>query len=568
MVSRVGRWVAIAGVVMTLAALSGVARSQSNVKLYLATVARFAPVVGGSAEWRQEGGNAQRTGYIAIEPRTPWTFLWSWNANDSNGGATCTNGNPETGHCYSINRQANSVAGGGYIFAPAGAHGLYAIHDHTGKAAWHLTGTFHGSPAYADGYVYAGSADGKLYRVDVATGIAQTYDAGSPINRGILIADGAVFALTESGRVHKVDPATLTAQWVYDSGATAVNGTGLAYSATRDLVIFGGDDLNVHAIHAANGTRQWRVKPTPNAPGFPNQFMFNWPVVAEINGVVIVRMRLAHPDGLWGFPRVQTNAEARDFLSANPATQNVFALDLDDGAKAFLPAIGFSGPEYQSTDPLALPTCQSTTSCAYLMVGPAPVVKVTADGAEVAYVPFRSQQGNPDDARWDTHLGEMVLNNSTVPGLVAGDLRFVQMGRRDSYIHIADELGDLSMAGNTLFHAHWGANEAIQILDRSATRGLTDANPITTAKLPTLIRQMQACGTPNLATHYTTCGMLQFGDTRYWASPGFWMYWNASPPNRGGGYPGDPNDKGYTYVSADLIIMQARDGELMVFAHN
>ena len=224
MVSRVGRWVAIAGVVMTLAALSGVARSQSNVKLYLATVARFAPVGGGSAEWRQEGGNAQRTGYIAVEPRTPWTFLWSWNANDSNGGATCTNGNPETGHCYSINRQANSVAGGGYIFAPAGAHGLYAIHDRTGKAAWHLTGTFHGSPAYADGYVYAGSADGKLYRVDAATGIAQTYDAGSPINRGILIADGAVFALTESGRVHKVDPATLTAQWVYDSGATAVNG--------------------------------------------------------------------------------------------------------------------------------------------------------------------------------------------------------------------------------------------------------------------------------------------------------------------------------------------------------
>ncbi len=568
MLNRSGRWVAIGAVVLALAAISAVARSQSNVKLYLTTLARFAPVGGASAEWSQEGGNAQRTGYIDIEPRTPWTVLWTWNASDASGGATCTNGDPETGHCYSVNKQTYAVAGGGYVFAPAGAHGLYGIFDHTGQAAWHLDGTFHASPAYADGFVFAGSADGKLYKVDAATGVAQTYDSGSPINRGILIADGSVFALTEAGRVHRVNPATMTAEWVYDSGATAANGTGLAYSATRHVILFGGDDLNVHAIRSADGTRQWRVKPSPNTPGFPNQFMMNWPVVAEVNGLVIVRMQLSHPDHLWDFPRVQDNTEARDYLAANPSAQNVFALDLDDGAKAFLPAIGFSGPEYQSTDPAALPSCHSTTSCAYLMVGPAPVVKVTADGAEVAYVPFRSQQGNPNDARWDTHLGEMVLNSSTVPGLVAGDLRFVQMGRRDSYIYIADELGDISMAGDTLFHAHWGANETIQILDRSATRGLTDANPITTAKLPAVMRQMQACGTPNYVTHYTTCGMLQFGDTRYWASPGFWMYWNASPPNRGGGFPGDSNRKAYTFVSGDLIVMQGRDGELMVFSHN
>ncbi|MBL8095624.1 MAG: PQQ-like beta-propeller repeat protein [Anaerolineales bacterium] len=545
--------------------------SQTTETLYLPSIHRTFYAGYGQTDgvWTQEGGNPQRTGYTPIEPKTPWTLLWTWNASDANGGATCPTGSPEDGHCYNANKQPNAVAGGGLIFAPAGAQGLYGIFDRTGQMAWHVTGaTFYASPAYADGFVYAGSADGRLFKVDAQSGQTQTYNAGSPINRGILAVGGYVYALTESGDLHKVDAATLTAAWVYDSGATAVWGTGLAYAASRAAVIFGGDDLNVHAVNAADGTRKWRVKPTPNTPGFPNQFMFNWPVVAEVNGLVLVRMRLAHPDGLWNFPRVQNNAEARTYLTNNPGMQNVFALDLDDGVKSFIPAIGFSGPEYQSTEPLALPTCGSSTSCAYLMVGPAPVVKVMPDGSEVAYVPFRSQQGNPNDARWDAHMGEMVLNSATVPGLVAGDLRFVLMGRRDSYVYIADELADISMAGNTLFHAHWGANETIQITDRSNSRGLTDANPIQTIKLPTVMRRIQACGgAPNLVTHYTTCGMLQFGDTRYWSPPGYWMYWNTSPSSSSG-IVGDRMRKGYTFVTNDLIIIQGFSGELMAFKHS
>lgn len=544
--------------------------SQTDGQYFLPLVARtYTTLVGKSAGvWMQEGGNPQRTGYTAVDPATPWTLLWSWNAATAAGGADCPDGNPEHGHCYAANKQPYSAAGAGLIFIPAGAQGLYAVFDHTGKTAWHLGGgVFNATPAYAGGFVFAGSADGRLFKVDVGSGGAQVYLTGSPINRGVLVAGGAVYVLTENGRLHKVDPVTLTAEWIYDAGAGAINGTGLAYSATRDVVLFGADDLTVHAVNAASGTRKWRVKPTPNPPGFPNQFLMNWPVVAEVNGLVLVRMRLSHPDTLWQFPRVQSNAEARAYLTANPAKQNLFALGLDDGAARFVPAVGFGGHEYQSTEPAALPTCGSSVSCAYLMVGPAPVVKVQPDGSEVAYVPFRSQQGNPNDARWDSHLGEMVLNDATLAGLAAGDLRWVQMGRRDSYIYITDELGEISMAGDVLFHAHWGANETIRIVNRAANLGLTAANPIVTAELPTLIRRIEACGTPNTVTHYTTCGMVLYGDTRYWASPGFWMYWNARP-TLATGITGDLMSKGYTYVTGDLIVMQGLSGEVLVFKHS
>ena len=57
-----------------------------------------------------------------------------------------------------------------------------------------------------------------------------------------------------------------------------------------------------------------------------------------------------------------------------------------------------------------------------LSPGPPPVVKTLPNGSQVAYVHFRNGQTKDSnwDGRWDSHLGEMVLNNNTVAGLTAG----------------------------------------------------------------------------------------------------------------------------------------------------
>lgn len=528
--------------------------------------------------WWQEAGNAQRTGFSPNNPNLPWTLRWTWNAADSTGGSTCTGGNPATGHCYDAPREARTVMGACCVYVPAGAHGLYALDKHTGAVRWRVSGaSFNTTPAYFKGYVYAGAADGRVFRVDVFNGFTQTRTLPAAVNRALLIAGEHVFALTQSGQLHKLDRDTLQTTWVYTANTSISEGTGLAYSASRDMVIFGGNDLYVHAVHASTGTQAWRVKPSPNPAGFPNQFLWYWPVVAEQNGVVFVRMRLDHNTGLWGYPSQSniwpnTNAAARTFLVNNPNQQNLFALDLDTGTPAFVPAVGYGGTE------------DWYAGAPFLTTGPLPAVRVWPNGDEVAYIHFRNGAASPNDGRQDSHMGEMVLNAGTVPGLVAGDMRFVRMacngscsllGGKSSYTHITDEQNPVTLAGNTLFHAHWGASESVVITDRGVTRGLAYTNPIQTTTNPSIIRRIQACGggtPPNNLTHWTTCGMGLYLDGRYWPSPGWWTYWNTyDPPTQNN--PGGQNAYSdgmrprYTYVSNGYVVVQGNGGELMVFAH-
>ncbi len=509
-------------------------------------------------EWTQEAGNAQRTGYTPTEPLEPWILLWTWNGPNSQGGSGA--------HFYTAPREARTVTGGCCVFVPAGPQGLYALAKEDGSVRWHSTiTTFNATPAYYAGWVFAGGNDGKLYKFDAETGAnLGSYQAGNPLNRGILVAGNSVYAVADNGRLHKVNPSNMSASWVYNAGSAA--STGLAYSESRDVILFGTADLYVHAVDNSDGSRSWRVKPSPNAAGFPNEYKHYWPVVAEQHGIVFVRMRLEHNDGLWGYPSTghiwpNSNAAARSFLVANPSQQNLFALDLDNGAKQFIPAVGYGGTE------------DLVNGEPYLTTGPVPVVKTLNDGTEVAYIHFRSGQSNPPDGRWDSHMGEMVLDSSTVSGLVAGDMRFVKMNQLGgngaySYVYLTDEQNPLTMAGNTLFHAHWGASESVRITNRASNLGLSFNNPIQTSNHPAVVRRMTACGSPNTTTHWTTCGMVLYGDQRYWPNPGWWTYWSTyDPPTPASTSYSDGMRPRYTYVSGDLIVVEGNGGELMVFLH-
>jgi putative pyrroloquinoline-quinone binding quinoprotein len=520
------------------------------------------------SEWTQEAHDAQRTGYTPIEPLEPWTLIWTWNGPDANGGT----GN----HLYTAPREARTVTGGKYVYVPAGANGLYALSKMNGQVGWHVTSAvFTATVAYdpESNYVFAGGLNGLLYKINADTGaVAQTYNANNALSRAVLLVGSSAYVVTDSGVLHKVSTATMTQVWTYSAGSGA--STGLAYSATRDVIIFGTNDLYVHAVNNSNGGQKWRVKPSPNMASFPNEYRWYWPVVADKHGVVFLRMQLAFSVA-WDDPGTgstiwpNSNAAARSFLQNNPSHQNLFALNLDDGSKKFIPAVGYSGTE------------DLYNGQAYLATGPLPVVKTLSDGTEVAYIPFRNGQSNPPDGRWDSHMGEMVMDSTTVPGLAAGDLRFVRMSRYNgyggnSYIFITDEQNPITMAGDTLIHAHWGASESVRITDRSTSKGLTYSNPIATLNHPPVIRRQTSCADKNATTHWTTCGLTLLYDGRYWDSPGWWTYWNVlDPPTplRSSNPPSAaPYSEGirprYTYVSANLLIVEGNGGELMVFTHH
>jgi hypothetical protein len=253
---------------------------------------------------------------------------------------------------------------------------------------------------------------------------------------------------------------------------------------------------------------------------------------------------------------------------ANPQYQNLFALSLDSGATAFVPPVGYGYAEGYEPSGNALAT-----------MGTQPIVKTWGNGDEVAYIQFRNGQSNPNDWRWDGHLGEMVLDTATVPGLNPGFLRFMQYERYNgtvgysggaSYTFIIDEQAPLSIAGSTIFYGTWTSSDASRLTNRATSLGLTYSNPMSMTRHPPTVRQQQACADFNSTTHFTTCGLTLFNDGRYWDGPGFWQYWNTNGPpgNRGtNGYTSGFAPR-YTYVSNGLVIVEGNAGDLFAFKHS
>lgn len=508
-------------------------------------------------DWSQEAHDAQRTGYTPIEPEEPWELAWMWNAADSNGGTD--------GHFYDAGRgvawTAHSVAGGDFIYVPALNEGLYALNKADGTVVWNIKPTtFFATPAYADGYVYAGGEDGVLYKVNASDGtIEATYGAASPLNEALLLADNSVYAAAENGTLHKVAIDTMAASWVYD--AEADTQTPPSYSAQHDTIVFATDDLYIHAVNNADGTQKWAVKPTPHEPSEVYNFEGFWPVIAEQHGIVFIRLNLGN-NYLWAdyngddkYP--ETNEEIRNYILDEPGRKNLFALDLETGEEAFYPAVGYGGVEGLIDGGYSL------------MSGPPPVIKTLDDGNEVAYSYFRNGQLSvPNgDGRWDTHIGEMMLDDQTIPGYLAGDMRFIEFPK--SFTRTTDEQTPITMAGDTIFRSHWGAMESTKIRSRSASRGLIQRDPITTEPHPTVIRRIVACDDFDPVTHWTRCDLELFGDTRGWAGPGWWVYWDVhDPPTPLSGSYSEGLTPRYTYVTGDLIIVHGNGGDIFALRHS
>lgn len=518
-----------------------------------------------AADWPQDAGNAQRSGYTPEEPTEPWSYAWSFNGPDANGGTG--------GHKYDAPAEARTIAGGGLVFVPAGNKGLYALRINDGAQAWNLRNiTVNAAPVYDERtqLVFAGGSDGKIYKINVMDGATLgSYASGSAINKALLLVDNFVYAVNQAGQLHKVNTGDMSRVWVYNGNSKS--DTPAAYSKSRNVIIFATADLYIHALENNSGGLKWRVKPTPHISGWPYTFDKAWPVIAEKHGVVLLRMQLDH-NAMTKYPSqgsifANSFSIIRDWLEKNPENKNLFAINLENGQEKFTPAVGYGSTEGY------------INGRTYGVMGSQPVVKVWPDGAEVAYIHFRNGQGNPPDYRWDGHMGEMVFDSTTIAGLNAGDLRFINMARRHGgvgYNDIVDEQNPLTMNGSTLIHAHWGASESVEIMDRSAGKGLSLASPIGIKKRPIIIRALKSCANINTQTHHTTCNLTYVTDGgRFWNGPGFWVYFETPDPP--GWRVGSGNTAGnsysagflprYTYASHGYMIVEGNGGEISAFKH-
>lgn len=507
-----------------------------------------------AGEWTQFGSDSQKTSYAATIPATPWKYKWQWN------GASTT-GLKQAGHLKSPDL-VQPITGGGRVYMVAGNQ-VFALDKTTGSQIWAKgsIGTLNATGVYDAENLYIGSSNGIVYKLNAATGAttAQFTGAGN-FSLSLSFANGLLFAGSSTGTLYAINPSTMTQAWAYQAGSPIV--TSSSYSPSKNAVLVVSQDLFVHSIDLTTGARKWRIKPTNrtyttlNAELNLTEAVEGWPVIAEQHGIVFIRYRLEW-NSLWtGNPFPTTNAAIRTLLAGDNTRQSLFALNLTDGSTAFVPAVGNGGAGDGGTLPM----------------GPQPVIR-TVGGKEVAYVIWRNGLtcvGAPScDGREDAVMGEMVLDNTTVAGYQAGDMRFVQFEDIQT-----DEMMNISMAGDTIFHSHWLINAAAKITDRSDAKGSTFLNPIATVPAPYAIwRQcnlQNTCNFPGCVSNnycgincaasnsrYCKDGLYGYGDSRMYSSkPGFYEYNNDSKDTTMGTTP-------FTVVSSGLVLIKSDDGAII-----
>jgi outer membrane protein assembly factor BamB len=404
------------------------------------------------------------------------------------------------------------VTGGGRVYLARGAAGIVALAETDGSVVWTADpgGDAVSTPAYdpETGSLYAACTDGRLYRLDSSNGsVLGSFNASAGISLAPCLAGDTVY-VSAGNRVHALDKATLAARWSYEADSRV--DTPPAYSPSRERLFVVSQDLYVHAIDASSGNRAWRVKPTPRSGGDPGdngkglaEALWGWPVVSEAHGYVLVRYRLDWQT-LWTWsPWPTTNADIRRHLTDQPGEQCLYALDLDDGAVPFICNLGHGG----------------WGDGGYMPMGPMPALKKLPGGGEVVWTVIRGDQTQNTDGRWDSYLGEMVLDGTTVSGVAAGEVRW--MDSRNGSFFPTDEQAFVTAAGDHILAGHWMMGFARSVTDRSSSRG-SYSDPIRTESLPQIVTSTRSV--PFSASHYSSGPLTQDGDAR--TIPfGFYIYW-------------------------------------------
>ena len=328
--------------------------------------------------------------------------------------------------------------------------------------------------------------------------------------------------------------------WVYDAGAEVY--TPPAYSQTRDMVVVVTQDLipgsdgklhvYAHAISNVTGELIWKTSITnitglaagdPNPPpNFNNQtraeVINGWPVIAEEHGLVLIKLRL-NWNSMWTWsPWSTSNTTNQTRLKANPDQQALIVLSLDTGLQPFVANVGHGG-----------------FGDGFIPMGPQPVVKKYSDGSEVVYTMIRGDSRSGFDGRWDSHFGEMVLDNQTVPGYEPGFVRWIEYGNYGWPVNgnneapPTDEQANLTVAGNYIFGGHWALGYAMEMVDRSSGFGAF-TNPIITNPIPNIALMTNTTKVPQGFQFFALCAQqFRYGNDWRIAFNSSWILYLLEP---------------------------------------
>lgn len=150
---------------------------------------------------------------------------------------------------YSSPAVANGVV---YIGSDDGK--LYALDSRIGSIRWATrTGNLiTSSPAVANGVVYIGSWDNKLYACDARTGrTLWASNTGREIDSSPTVANGVVYVYSRDGKLYAFDPRTGSTLWSYYIGGVSASSFLIDSSPAivNGMVYIGSPNHKVFAFH-------------------------------------------------------------------------------------------------------------------------------------------------------------------------------------------------------------------------------------------------------------------------------------------------------------------------------
>jgi outer membrane protein assembly factor BamB len=177
----------------------------------------------------------------------------------------------------------------GLVYVGAQDGKLYAFDAATGdQPKWVAStgGAIDSSPAVVNGFVYVGSQDGNLYAFDAATGQKKgVASVGNSTSSSPTIANGLIYIGSDNGNLYAFD-AAIAAQsnwvpkWVASTNPSTRTGQrGIASSpaVANGLIYVSSRDGNLYAFDAATGHQQWVASTKgviDSSPAVANGFVY------------------------------------------------------------------------------------------------------------------------------------------------------------------------------------------------------------------------------------------------------------------------------------------------------
>jgi outer membrane protein assembly factor BamB len=224
----------------------------------------------------------------------------------------------------------------GVVYVGSDDDKVYALNAATGAKVWSFTtgSQVYSSPAVANGLVYVGSVDHKVYALNASTGAkVWSFTTGSYAESSPVIANGIVYVGSDDNKVYALNAATGANVWSFTTGGYVFSSPAVA----NGILYIGSTDDKVYALNAATGAKMWSFT-TGNE-------VLSSPAVA--NGVIYVgsvdnkvyALKASTGVKLWSFTTgsaaESSPAVANGIVYVGSYDNKVYALNASTGAKVW-----------------------------------------------------------------------------------------------------------------------------------------------------------------------------------------------------------------------------------------